>query len=170
MTAQKLKNMGEQIDTRDVEPAQIFHSWRVNLVSGLHQPVPDVAADLRQPPLILSPSISRPCVGIFLTKTTLNKLPSIKYALWTSGSVFCIHKMQKYFVCVVLNLLMVNINVFLRTTKRMESYSQNSNKIRFSARSRDIKQHMAHYRFGFGGNRRGWHRGAKVSRNYGNKI
>lgn len=51
---QKLKNMGEQIDTRDTsKPAQIFHSWRVNLVSGLHQPVPDVAADLRQPPLIL---------------------------------------------------------------------------------------------------------------------
>lgn len=51
---QKLKNMGEQIDTRDTsKPAQIFHSWRVNLVSGLHQPVPDVVADLRQPPLIL---------------------------------------------------------------------------------------------------------------------
>lgn len=43
---QKLKNMGEQIDTRDTsKPAQIFHSWRVNLVSGLHQPVPDVAAN-----------------------------------------------------------------------------------------------------------------------------
>ena len=57
-------------DTRRVEPAQIFHSWRVNLVSGLHQPVPDVAANFWQPPLILfSPSISRPCVGIFfLTK------------------------------------------------------------------------------------------------------
>lgn len=51
---QKLKNMGEQIDTRDTsKPAQIFHSWRVNLVSGLHQLVPDVVADLRQPPLIL---------------------------------------------------------------------------------------------------------------------
>ncbi len=55
---QKLKNMGEQIDTRDnVQPAQIFHSWRVNLVSGLHQPVPDVVADLRQPPLNSLPAI-----------------------------------------------------------------------------------------------------------------
>ncbi|EFF9616816.1 BAX inhibitor (BI)-1/YccA family protein, partial [Escherichia coli] len=45
--------------------------------------------------------------------------------------------MQKYFVCVVLNLLMVNINVFfLRTTKRMESFSQNSNKLDFQHEAR----------------------------------
>lgn len=35
----------------------------------------------------------------------------------------------------------------------MESYSQNSNKLDFQHEA-DIKRHMAHYRFGFGGNRR----------------
>lgn len=35
----------------------------------------------------------------------------------------------------------------------MESYSQNSNKLDFSTKP-GFKQHMAHYRFGFGGNRR----------------
>lgn len=36
----------------------------------------------------------------------------------------------------------------------MESYSQNSNKLDFQHEAVDIKRHMAHYRFGFGDNRR----------------
>ncbi len=55
--------------------ALIGISWRVNLVSGLHQPVPDVAADLRQPPLILFHHQYPGHVSgfFFLLKTTLNK-------------------------------------------------------------------------------------------------
>ena len=51
---QKLKNMGEQIDTRDTSNLRKYSILgALTFVSGLHQPVPDVAADLRQPPLIL---------------------------------------------------------------------------------------------------------------------
>ncbi len=49
---QKLKNIGEQIDTRDSATLRKYSNpWRLNAVSGLHQPVPDAAAYYGQPPL-----------------------------------------------------------------------------------------------------------------------
>ncbi len=69
---QKLKNMGEQIDTRDTSNLRKY-SWRVNLVSGLHQPVPML---LREFLAIVVNSLLPANPGLvpdLLLKTTLNK-------------------------------------------------------------------------------------------------
>lgn len=51
----------------------------------------------------------------------------------------------------------------------MNSRSANNITNDFQHEAGDIKQHMAHYRFRFGDNRRTG-TGSEVSRNYGNQI